>query len=225
VNTIWFFGDCFTWGFGAQSNQVNDSLGLSHDPYFKLKKHNDKLWTEIVAEKLNMKEVKPWFGVGAFPWIIDIFLNRIEKMKSGDIVIFGDTVPDGVLAYNRLKDKVASLNCNDFHHNDCYFRSEEEKEKTLPFIEYHKIPHQQKWTEFYKNQVEKISKEILNRGIKTFYWSHDIWKKEDRFETITEATDGKIVDPHFSWNGHREMAEYILGLVKNDSYIGKKSLV
>lgn len=215
MNTIWFFGDCFTWGFGCKPK----------DPYYKFKKEDDKIWTGIVAEKLNMRERKPYYGVGAFPYIIHLFIDSLKDIKSDDIVIFGDTIPDGVLTINKDKNKISSLNCVNFKKDNCYFRDEEEKNVTLPFLNYHTIPHKEKWVEFYKNQVESISKEILKRNVKTFYWSHDIWDKENKFERIIDATNGEIDDVHFSWKGHKEMAQYILKLIEDDNYIGKQSVI
>ena len=209
-NTIWFFGDCLTSGVSLRPS----------DPYYQYKQKGDKLWVEIVAEELKMNIKRPVQGAGltAFPWIINQFIKSLHKMKKGDIVVFGDTYPDGVLTFNKEKDKVFSFNCHDILDDEsCWsWRTEEEKENTLPYIKYHKLPHSKQWSEFYKDQVMNISKEILNRGIRTFYWSRTI---EDNFEKIYQATNGKIKVGHWSWKGQKQMAEYIIKMIKENKHI------
>ena len=212
-NRVWFFGDCYTAGI-----ELRDT-----DPYYAYKKQGDDLWTNIVAKELNMNMVKPKAGLTAFPWIINEFIKSLKNMKKGDIVIFGETMPDGVLTYDKNKNKIYSFNCYDIlDYESCWsWRTEEEKQSTLPYIEHHKLPHREQWTKFYKEQVINISKEILNRGIKTFYWSRSIW---DNFETIDQATNNKIKDLHWSWKGQKQMAEYILKMIKENNHIKQKSI-
>tara|TARA_Y100000289_G_C3910193_1_gene144190 strand:+ start:314 stop:958 length:645 start_codon:yes stop_codon:yes gene_type:complete len=212
-NTIWFFGDCYTSGAGLHRNE----------DYYQYKEQGDDLWTKIVADKLEMNHQKPEIGLTAYPWIINEFIKSLHKMKKGDIVIFGDTMPDGVLTYNKDRDKIYSFNCHDIlDYESCWsWRTEEEKETTLPYIEYHKLPYREQWTNFYTDQVMNISKEILNRGIKTFYWFRSIW---DNFETIDQATNGKIKDGHWSWKGQKQMADYILKMIKDNRYIKQDSI-
>ena len=212
-NTIWFFGDCFTSGISLRPS----------DPYYQYKQEGDKLWTDIVAEELKMHFHRPPYGVGltAFPWIINEFIKYLDVIKKGDIVIFGGTNPDGVLVYNKKWDKVSSFTCyNMSHEKGCWeFSYSPDKEKTLPFIEHHKMPHTQKWEDFYINQVENIAREILKRGVKTYFWS---WKKWFEFEAISDVTDLSI--SHWSWKGQKQMAEYILKMIKEDKHIKQKSI-
>jgi len=212
-NTIWFFGDCFVSGISLRP----------HDPYYKYKQEGDKLWTDIVAEELNMNLYRPGSEVGltAFPWVINEFIKHLDTIKKGDIVIFGETMPDGVLTFNEEKDKVHSFNCYDiFDYKSCWsWRTEEEMEKTLPYIAHHKVPYREQWTKFYKEQVHNIGKEILNRGVKTFYWSRSLW---DKFEKISDVSDNP--SNHWSWKGQKQMAEHILNMIKEDKYIKQKSI-
>ena len=212
-NTIWFFGDCYTSGISLRPQ----------DPYYQYKQEGDKLWTDIVAEelKMDMKRPGPEVGLTAYPWIINEFIKYLDVIKKGDIVVFGETMPDGVLTFSKEKDKVHSFNCHDiFDDKSCWsWRTEEEKENTLPYIKYHKVPYREQWTEYYKEQVINISKEILKRGIKTFYWSRSIW---DNFETISDVTDSS--SGHWSWKGQKQMAEYILKMIKEDKHIKQKSI-
>ena len=97
-NTIWFFGDCYTSGISLRPQ----------DPYYQYKQEGDKLWTDIVAEelKMDMKRPGPEVGLTAYPWIINEFIKYLDVIKKGDIVVFGETMPDGVLTFNKEKDKV-----------------------------------------------------------------------------------------------------------------------
>ena len=46
----------------------------------------------------------------------------------------------------------------------------------------------------------------------------------DNFETIDQATNGKIKDGHWSWKGQKQMADYILKMIKDNRYIKQDSI-
>jgi|TARA_B100000035_G_scaffold266829_1_gene239658 hypothetical protein len=212
-NKIWFFGDCFTWGWGCYPEQ----------PYYEYKKEGDEIWTTLVSNHFKMDEEKPWYGSGALPWIVNLYIDNMDKMKSGDFVVISDTLPHGVLSYNKGRDKVSSYQSFNFDDYDSWIK-EEDKTNTLPYITHYINGKEEKWVDYYNNHISKIANELLNRNIKTFQWSHHLWKYEEKFETITQATENNIIDPHFSWLGHKDMSEYIIDLITKDKHIGKKSL-
>ena len=60
--------------------------------------------------------------------------NPYIKMEKGDIVIFGDTISDGVLTYNKDRDKIYSFNCHDIlDYESCYF-GELKKKRNHPTL-------------------------------------------------------------------------------------------
>ena len=107
MNNIWFFGDSFTHGTGCRPE----------DEYYKLypPKDNDQLWVDIVSEKLNLNQKRnPKYGMGANPYLLSLFINEIPNMLDNDIVIISDSNPDGVLAFDKKRNKIGSINSGKF---------------------------------------------------------------------------------------------------------------
>lgn len=208
MNNIWFFGDCFTWGYGCHPK----------DPYYAYKTENDEIWTTLVAKKLDYLEKKPYYGYGAMDYIINLWISNLKNIKKNDIVIVSDTVPDGILCV--VDNKVDSINALSWKNADIDNFSN--KDNLLNYIFTEKKPFREIWSKFYYTQIQNIAIELLNRDVKSFFWSHQLYKKHKKFERINDATNNKIDDIHFSWQGHRQMADYILTKIQNDDYIRPK---
>ena len=52
----------------------------------------------------------------------------------------------------------------------------------------------------------------MNRNVRVLFWSYKLWyPPENTFQTIWEQTEGEIKNGHWSWTGHKQMSEYIIG--------------
>ena len=207
-NSIWFFGDCFTWGAGCRPEQ----------PYYQWKKPGDKLWTEIVCEHFNMIEEKPFYKMGATMYVIVNFISSLNKIKEGDIVVISDSEVKSTLSISRNKKNISSISAyrlEDFEQ----WHNEEEKHIVTSFIDNQVKPYEKIWEDFYVNLIEHLAKELKVRRINTLFWSHYEWKNNNKYETVAQATNKEINDPHFSWKGNKQFADYIIKRIENKEWL------
>lgn len=210
-NNVWFFGDCFTWGFGCYPG----------DPYYNYSPVKSSIWTEIVASSLKKKHIKPYYSFGATPYIISNLINNLPNIKKGDTIIISDSEPKSLLTLARNRRSIKCLNAFDILDESFEkWNSEEEKIAVTSFVKNQIAPHEKIWEDFYVGLINKLGGELKNRDVDVLFWSHSLWKTQVKFESITEATGGKIIDPHWSWNGHREFANYILNRIDKKEFIG-----
>tara|TARA_Y100000004_G_C8870852_1_gene393222 strand:+ start:140 stop:865 length:726 start_codon:yes stop_codon:yes gene_type:complete len=237
MNNIWFFGDSFTHGRGCRPG----------DEYYEkyLPKENDKLWVDIVTEKLNLNQKRnPRYGMGANPYLLSLFINDIPSMLDNDIVVISDSNPDGVLSYDKKKDKVGSVNSGTFWDQkwNKYFDTSDVKNKSFNYhhkqttwhdylewsddpkkmilVDYskeHFAPYKDKWSEWYFTQIKSLSIELIKRNIKVYFWSYKEWFKDDSPYQLIVQQDNDIKDGHFSWLGHRQFSEFILNKLNSKS--------
>jgi hypothetical protein len=60
---------------------------------------------------------------------------------------------------------------------------------------------------FIKNQLQ------INKGVKVILWETD--KNIKNLETITIATNGSIIDGHFSYQAHMDFSKWIIGKIES----------
>jgi len=230
MNNIWFFGDSYTHGLGCRPK---DEYYIKHPP-----KEDDKIWVDIVSKKINLNQkLNPRYGMGANPYLLSLFINDIPNMLDNDVVIISDSNPDGVLAFNKEKNKVGSINSGAFFDKK-YGKEYEDKHKQTSWHDYlgwsndpnkmvivdyakeHFTPYTDKWSEWYLNQIKSLSKELIKRNIKVYFWSYKEWRSGS-YNTIADA-DKDINDGHFSWLGHRQFSSFILNKIKLTKSLGEQ---
>lgn len=207
-NSIWFFGDCFTWGVGCEAT----------DEYYSYKTQGDEIWTRIVSSYFNMQHKKPHFSLGATMYIIVNFINYMKYMEDGDIIVISDSEVKSTLSISRNKEKVKCISSFNLEGFDGW-HNKKEKQTVTQFIDNQIVPYEKVWETFYIDTIKNLAIELYKRNIKTIFWSHHLWKTENRFEDITQSTKGIIKDPHFSWKGHKDFANYIINQIKNKEWI------
>jgi hypothetical protein len=55
---------------------------------------------------------------------------------------------------------------------------------------------------------------LINKALPTSHVIHWTWSDDIKRESITEETNGKIEDLHYSENGHLDLANWILSQIK-----------
>lgn len=204
-HTCWFFGDSFTRGNGC----------LPGDPYYKLTPDAERIrWTTAVSTALGMNEVNTAIGGESNIGILSSILSNLVNIKDGDKVIVGDTRPIRVHSFNEKKQRVNVI--NDPHFN--YTRGN--SKYILDYIYYEILPKEDLYLTFYQNLIENTLRELSRRNIPTYYWKHtNLWFPTSKFEIITEASNGKVENRHWSWGGHKNMADYMLNFIENSNII------
>jgi hypothetical protein len=83
INTLWTFGDSFTYGNGCLPKNI-------YAIQYK-KSDKDKIWPEIVSTELNFKLKNIGMGMFSNDKIIDSIIQNYEYINKNDIVIIGKT--------------------------------------------------------------------------------------------------------------------------------------
>jgi hypothetical protein len=211
MNTLWTFGDSFTFGHGCRPD------GPLSEYYHNYKTELDDTWPNLLGEMLGI-EVKN-FGKcgGSNDFIIDSVIDNWGNIKEGDYVIIE-------ISYHSrfdvpLKNKL-SLSTNYWDFEDLVNFEGEEKEQMEAIVnfQYHFADN-----ELYKNRHLKrfnfLHKLLKEKRTTTFIWDVMNFTKSNRFEKIMEATKGEIEDYHFSFNGNRDFADMIYKRVKNPNLL------
>jgi hypothetical protein len=211
MNTLWTFGDSFTFGDGCRLD------GPGNEYCHNYKKDSDDIWPNIVGNRLNT-EVKNFGKCGASnDFIIDCIIDQWDNFKENDFVIIGITF------YSRfdvpLKNKM-TLSTNYWDYGDLanFDADELEQMKTIVDFQYHfadnklyKLRHLKRF-----NFLHKL---LRKKKITAFSWEVPTLTESDRFQKIIHATEGKIEDYHFSFKGHLDFAEMIYEQIKNPNLV------
>ena len=205
MNNGWFFGCSFTYGAGCTPGD------RYHDKY---KHPNDRLWTEIVSEALNVKENNLGVNSASNLHILDRFNKNIKNFKSGDYVVVGLTDPTRVGFFHYTKPNTVnqmSVNAFDQIYPDgrfSTFMSEVEFTSVQNFGKYIQGPNEDKWSYHYRKVIKSYFYLLNKLGIRTYLWDFNMWLKHD---PITRATKEEIQDRHWSFEGHRTFATHVIG--------------
>lgn len=207
MNTIWAFGDSFTFCEGCRSD------GFLPEYYYNYKKEGDDNWPNHLSKLLNL-EVKNFGKCGASnDYIIDSIIDNWDFIKEGDYVVIGITW------YDRfdipINDKLMHVGVNSGI-DKLFSLDEEEKLKTIINFQYHFANH-----ELYKKRHLKrfdfLSKLLKEKNINIFVWNvKTLWR---RFEEITKATNNQIPDAHWSFKGNKDFADMIYKKITNSQLI------
>jgi hypothetical protein len=219
-NTLWAFGDSMTFGHGC--NELCNSN--TRELYLPYKKDGDDVWTNHLSKLLNY-EVKNLGKNGASnDYIFGSIIDNFDYINEGDIVIINMTlhgrieVPIGDEIINALSSYENEMKIRGYNSGG----DRQEKIETIINFQYHFSNHQ-----FYKDRHIKrfnfIKNRLLNeKKVKYVY----LWSLEEvdsglysSFETIYKATNGKVEDTHFSFNGHLNFAHFLYNTVRDKKQI------
>jgi hypothetical protein len=207
LNTLWTFGDSFTFGHGCRPD-CNSGI---YDRYKSYKDNEDDIWVNKVSKELNLTLNN--LGVNGYDnnSIIDSIIDSYNSIQEGDIVIIGKTAP------SRNKIPIGDNNYTIIGPSELENPNKELSEylkdfdndisQTIINFQYHFSGHP-----YYKRQQDKRFSFLVERLYsekkieKCIVWDETIRKK---FEIITQDTKGEIIDYHFSWKGHNDFSKYI----------------
>ena len=195
-NTCWFFGDSFTNGDGCKPE----------DSYYK-KYPNGKLWTTRVSNHFEMNEKNISRGGCSNQYILNNIILNLPNIDEKDIVILSDTIPTRTLWYDDTNEQRHSI----IEESESVFHNNQDK-VILNYITEQLLPHEKEWENFYLKQYESLLNELQLRNVKVLFWSYKLWyPPNNTFQTIWDDTEGDIDNGHWSWLGHKQMSEYIIG--------------
>jgi hypothetical protein len=198
MNTIWAFGDSLTFGYGCRPD------GPLTEYYNEYRKEGDKVWLEWLGEWKRMKTQNLGFCGASNEYIFDSVLDSNKNIKSGDIVIIGSTiwgrkdipVEDRwipLLSIVEEEGEVTGVNTMSIEDRNIIV------EYQLRFGE-HPL-----WKDRMIKRFRFLKETLQRRGIEVVLWHiHD--EVSRNIEKIRHVSS--IDDSHYSFAGHKAMAEY-----------------
>lgn len=211
MNTLWTFGDSFTFGHGCRLD------GPLPEYCRDYKTESDDIWPNHLGKILNV-DVKNFGKCGASnDFILDCIIDQWDNIKQNDFVIIGITFHSRFDVPLKNKKTLSSIYW-DFEDLTNFDESEREEMETLVNFQYFFANH-----ELYKKRHLKrynfLNKLLNEKKITTFIWDVEYMQHTSRFEKIATATNEKIDDWHFSFKGHKDFADMVYKKVINPSLI------
>jgi len=218
MKKLWTFGCSFTYGDGT----------LEHDEYrHKFKIDDDNLpWMYLLSNELKIELINKGVGGISNESILDSIILNYDNINEGDIVIIGKTwshrfdfpkkigsIEPQSIVYRGGESDVKKW----FDDLTMGIFNEEQIECIKQFsVEFATQPlyshrHDTRFN-FIKDRL------IKDKKIKICHiWDvENLWEK---YETIREATNDKIMDSHWSYKGHKDFFNYILNIIQTSKLI------
>lgn len=215
MDKLWVFGDSFTAGHGCTEND---------EYYKKYYKKGDKLWCEHLANELNLELVNLGVNGSSNDRIIDSIITNHNKISVNDTIIIQKSYPHRLDVPNMgtKGDEWVTIFAN-YEFNSWYLKtlSKEQYETAINFC-YH-FTDNSKYKKRQNLRFSFLIKSLIKDGIKVFVW--DILEIKNKklhvsdYQTISGATDNKISDGHFSFNGHFEFYKWVYQTIKTKNEI------
>lgn len=217
-DTFWCFGTCFTWGFGCRPQ---------FEYYKKYKQEEDDYrWTTILAKHYSVHtEIKATPAKGTNFTTIRALTQELLNIKPNDIVLIELVNPQHILRPNPSGTKIEDLctwNLDWDKHWDNY--SEEDKKAGINYWERLIKGYEKPWLDYFTEHVNLLRGFLLHRGIKSLLWYSEWEGTLEEFDRIKDHTNGEIDDYHYSWKGHKQVAEYLRKKIDNEEFL-KRPLV
>ena len=238
MRTLWTFGCSFTaeWfpvGYGHQNN--------AYDYYKKFRGGTlPDVWPTILSKKLNYDIKNCGIGGASNYNILKQFINVIDNIKEGDILIFGWTQLLRFCAVNEKEHKINEMLPRESYNVDVGF-----SKTTIDEILVNRS--HPLWAEEVQNWIKFINNYCRLKNVEVFHWNSDnlIFDVDSKFIndknyilppsgeqykkcnfigyisyfldshlTINHVTGHEVKDLHLGEVGHIKQAEYIYGHIK-----------
>jgi hypothetical protein len=212
MNKLWTFGDSFTAGHGCKET----------DEYYKKHyKEGDKLWSQHLADELNLELINLGSNGASNEKIIDSIILNYDKISTNDIVIIEKSYPQRLDVPNMGTEGNEWVTIHPTFEFDLYLKtlSKEQHETAINFCYY--FTNNSKYRKRQNLRFSFLIKSFIKDGIKVFVW--DILEVKNRnihpieYQTIGKATNNKISDGHFSFNGHFEFYKWSYQKIQNEN--------
>lgn len=206
MNTIWGFGDSFTFGHGCRPD------GPLVEYYNEYKKDGDKVWLEWLGEWKGMNTMNLGLCGASNEYIFDSVLDNDKNIISGDIVVIGTTlwgrrdipIEDRwlpLLSIIEAGGEVTGVNTMSVEDRNILI------EYQLRFGE-HPL-----WKERMSKRISFLKETLHRRGIEVIVWNIND-EVASTMELIMDVSPYK--DWHFSFGGHKRWAEYLYKRLKGE---------
>jgi hypothetical protein len=214
VDSIWLFGTCFTWSYGCRPQ---------FQYYKEYKQENDLRWTQIIGQKYQcLIEMRATPALGTNFGTIKSLTKELLNIKPNDIAIIELVRPYGILRPNLSGTKIEDFGTWNIDW-DKHWKGwpEEDKKIGIGYWEQFIKGKEEAWMKYFVEHVEMLRGILHTRGVKTVLW-HSEWEgTSEEFERIRDHTNGEIDDFHYSWKGHRQVADYLINKIDNKEFFNR----
>ena len=203
-NTLWAFGDSFTFG-----HSLLDRPGDDYYHNYPEKRVERGLYTELVADKYNLDIDNSAHPGASNLMIIEQIINKLSDIKEGDRIVVGMTDPSRMETFHQLStNHIARVGLNHFVDNKAGYWKNFSREQVIAskkFIIEVRLPLQAIYERHDYGLVEKLLKSTPASHY--YVWGSSQWWS---YQTIYECTNGELNDGHFSWTGQQQIADDII---------------
>jgi hypothetical protein len=207
MNTLWTFGDSYTFGHGCRID------GPEREYCIDYKKEGDDIWPNHLGKMVNM-EVKNFGKCGASnDFIIDSIINNWDFIQKDDFVIIGITFHTRI--DTPYGDTLESPYLDTTEKDTPYNKEEFETLVNFHYYFTNSILYKHRFLKRFKF-LEKL---LLQKNIKTYMWDVTRFTDDTKFEKIFQATNNKFLDGHFSFKGHKNFADMLYKKLINPTLI------
>ena len=244
---VWFYGDSFTAGAGLNFKEYMDktssnfieNLDIYNDLHWSKieylnqftnwkNTYEDHIYPNYFSKSFNLDFVNRGERGASNDRIIHKIFPDLKDFTSDDIIVIGMTDYARVLvpskAKNKLMQHAGAAGNYTFIQGGINRWSSNAKESIINFC--HDILHKNEKTVslYYIKLFEDIRKSLLSKVKAVMVWGNYHW---DHHQLIREWTEGEVDDGHWSPNGHKAFAEYLLENYhqNNHTLIYKKLLI
>ena len=208
MNTLWTFGDSFTFGHGCRPD------GPLPEYFYEYKSNDDDIiWPEILSKKLQCNLINLGKCAASNDYIFDSIIENYLQIKEDDIVIVNKTFSQRFDVPNTFLNKLECITAENYNSVSKFLNKSKEEMETLINFTYYFSGH-----ELYEKRQENRYK-----FIKSIIKCHKYYECKTNdilmfgFENITKHTRNKIIDGHLSFNGHKQFANYIYSALFNEN--------
>lgn len=200
---LYTFGDSFTAGDGCRPG---------NEYYENYKKSNELIWPALVANHYNIELVNKGHSGCSNEIIIDNLISEWDNINPEDIVIIGKTFSHRFdIEHQLIKNKLISI------WGPGWFNWEPVQDwNGLDILKNYLLLFRTDTSVFYNrhcNYLDFLKNQLQNtKGVNTILW--DVEKNTYNFETIAAATKRKIIDHHFSFQGHYDFSKWVINKIE-----------
>ena len=197
---LWVFGDSLTSGNGCVDNIP--LMDGEYNYYNEYRNEGDEIWPILLANMIGYDIVNMGKSGACNDQIIDLIIDNYYRFDTKDVVIVGKTFHQRFDLPNKTTNEFTSYYGESL---SVLHKNMNHENKTI--VDYGVLFCD---SELYKIRQDKrfnFLKNTIKDKVKIFH----IWDINESFrngiETIRQHTNNKIKDIHFSFNGHKQMAD------------------
>ena len=199
MKKLWIIGDSFSSDFNEPTEGPDSWKNL----YCDYKGYNPKFFGHFVSEDLNMDYEILTKGIFDNYKMIELFVDNMDRFNEGDIISFGWTATARIRFVDESTNQWEVINSRGMK-GDVF------KGMTVSTLSEIAVNRDH---ELYTKELIKWTK-LINKSLPNVSIIHWTWTNNSyfRYERISDETEKKLNDLHWSENGHRQFADWFIGV-------------